>query len=131
MVNNKTNLLRLAIVLIGFSALVCLFVFAGPTKPAVRSAALHVTITDVVSTTSLSGTFNEVFLHNRDTSDGIMGEAITIFDNGSDATTFTTMSVYFPPGASRAFPQENITAIKLITESGNTANVIIERTDRK
>lgn len=135
MKNQVTRALKAAAILAAF-ALVFLYAQAQPTQGWTRDAAVHVTSTATIANTDLRGTvtdgWDKIVVHNKDTTDWVGTQPVA---NGRQAlytaAAFNTMTVFIPPNGSVVVEDEDIIRLRHITDTGTSADLIIERHERQ
>jgi hypothetical protein len=101
-----------------------------------REAAIHVASTAVVADTDLRGTlttgYDKVVVHNKDGSNWVGCQPVPAAQQASyTAATFAAMTVFVPPNATVEIEDENIIRLRHICDTGETADLIIERHERR
>lgn len=99
-----------------------------------RDTALHVTATATAATTDLRGTvttgWDKVVVHNKDATIWVGVYVITKrLSEAFGVDTFAAMLIFVPPDGSLTIEDEDVIALRHITES-STADLIIERHEK-
>ncbi len=117
--------MKQTIMIITFALALCNFVVADTVEPVNCSAILQPSVSATATSTSLSGTFNDVRVKNTGSEDvGIVIEREG--EDGASMTNFATAQRVISAGATATITNEAVTGIRHATSSG-TSNLILER----
>lgn len=106
------------------------------TQGRTRDAAIHVASSATVTDTDLAGTvttgWDKIVVHNKSGSNWVGCQPVP---NGQrtnyTAAAFAAMTVFVPPNATVEIENEDIIRLRHICDTGETANLIVERHERR